>query len=311
MTIRRLRSTLPPKEPLGPVRGLAITIKAFIKRHPVAAYFFLAFAISWGGVLVVAAPGGIPAPNDEQYETLLPIAILAMVAGPSVAGILLTGLVSGKAGLREFGSRLLKWRVRTRWYAVALLAAPLAFTAVYLVLSLTSSGFLPRILASDDKAPVLLMGVFAGLVAGIFEELGWTGFATYTLLGSTRCGVLDTGLVVGVPWAVWHLLVALWASGTVSGGFAMASYLLDPFLFLVAFRVLMVWVYDRTGSLLVAILMHTSLTASSLILGPGVAGAPLMTFDLVWAAALWAAIGAVALAQGGHLSRGASRRRVA
>jgi len=287
------------------------TIRAFVKNHPVPSYFALVFAISWGGVLVVAAPGGIPAPNDEQYETLLPIAILAMVAGPSVAGIFMTGLVYGKAGLREFGSRLLNWRVRARWYAVALLAAPLAFTAVYLVLSLTSSEFLPSILASDDKSSVLLMGVFAGLMAGVFEELGWTGFATPTLLGRMRYGVLATGLVVGVTWAVWHLLVALWASGTVSGEFTLASYLLDPFLFLVAYRVLMVWVYDRTGSLLVAILMHTSLTASSLILGPGVAGAPLVTFDLVWAAALWAAIGALALAQGGHLSRGAPRRRVA
>ena len=33
-------------------------------------------------------------------------------------------------------------------------------------------------------------------------------------------------------------------------------------LMLPAYRVLMVWVYDRTGSLLVAILMHASLTAT-------------------------------------------------
>ncbi len=286
-------------------------IKPFVKSHPLLSYFALVFAISWGGVLIVAAPSGIPAPNKGQYEALLPIAILAMVAGPSVSGILLTGLAYGKAGLSEFLSRLLRWRAGARWYAVALLAAPLAFAAVYLVLSLTSSEFLPSILTSDDKASVLLMGVFAGLMAGVFEELGWTGFATPTLLGRMRYGVLATGLIVGVPWAVWHLLVALWASGTISGEFAPASYLLDPFLFLVAFRVLMVWVYDRTGSLLVAILMHASLTASSLILGPGVAGVHLVTFDLVWAAALWAVVAAVALAQGGHLSRQAPRSRVA
>jgi len=279
------------------------TIEAFIKRHPVLAFYALVFAISWGGILLVVGPGGIPAANKGQFETLLPIAILAMVAGPSVAGILLTGLVYGKAGLREFLSRLLRWRVGARWYAVALLTAPLAFTAVCLVLSLTSSEFLPGILTSDDKASVLLMGIFAGLVAGIFEELGWTGFATPTLLGRMRYGILATGLIVGVPWAVWHLLVAFWASGTISGEFALASYLLDPFLFLVAYRVLMVWVYDRTGSLLVAILMHASLTASSLILGPGVAGVRLVSFDLAWAAVLWAVAAAVAVAQGGHLSR--------
>jgi hypothetical protein len=113
-------------------------------------------------------------------------------------------------------------------------------------------------------------------------------------------------------WAVWHLLVTFWASGTISGEFALASYLLDPFLFLVAFRVLMVWVYDRTGSLLVAMLMHRSLTASSLILGAGVVGIPLVTFDLIWAAVLWAVVAAVAVANGGHLCRQPSlRRRVA
>jgi len=284
------------------------TIKAFIKRHPMLTYFALVFAISWGGVLIVVGPSGIPATNKEQFDTLFPIAILAMVAGPSVAGILLTGLLYGRAGLRAFGSRLLRWRVGARWYAVALLTAPLVFTAVLLTLSLTSSEYLPGILTSDDKASVVLMGIFAGLMAGIFEELGWTGFAIPTLL-RLRYGVLATGLIVGLPWAVWHLLVTFWASGTISGEFALASYLLDPFLFLVAFRVLMVWVYDRTGSLLVAMLMHTSLTASTLILGAGIAGVPLVTFDLIWAAVLWAVVAAVAVANGGKLSQQPLRRR--
>ena len=285
------------------------TIKAFIKRHPMLTYFALTFIISWGGILIVVGPGGIPATNKEQIDRLFPIAILAMVAGPSVAGIVLTDLLYGRAGLREFGSRLLRWRVDARWYAVALLTAPLVFTAVLLTLSLISSGFLPSILTSDNKASVLLMGIFAGLMAGIFEELGWTGFAVPTL--RMRYGVLGTGLIVGLTWAVWHLLVTFWATGTISGEFALASYLLDPFLFLVAFRVLMVWVYDRSGSLLVAILMHTSLTASTLILGAGIAGVPLVIFDLIWAAALWAVVAAVAVVNGGHLSQQALRRRVA
>jgi uncharacterized protein len=76
--------------------------------------------------------------------------------------------------------------------------------------------FLPRILTSDEKASVLLMGIFAGLMAGIFEELGWTGFAIPTLL-RLRYGVLSTGLIVGTLWAVWRLLVTFWASGTISG----------------------------------------------------------------------------------------------
>jgi uncharacterized protein len=101
--------------------------------------------------------------TPHQLQMAVPYAVPAMVLGPGVAGILLTGLIDGRAGLREFRSRLLKWRVGARWYTVALLTAPLVFAAVFIPLSLISPEFLPRIFITSDKARVLLMGVFAGL----------------------------------------------------------------------------------------------------------------------------------------------------
>ena len=84
------------------------------------------------------------------------------------------------------------------------------------------------------------------------------------------------------------------------------------FTFLPAFRVLMVWVYDRTGSLLVAMIMHVSLKASTLILQPlDVAGMRALTYDLVLAAALWLLIAALAMANGRQLSQPPVRPRVA
>ncbi len=83
------------------------SFQAFIKRHPVT-YYALAFAISWGVVLlVIGGPGGIPG-TSGQITRLLPPAVAASYAGPAVAGLLLTGLVSGGAGFRELLSRLLK-----------------------------------------------------------------------------------------------------------------------------------------------------------------------------------------------------------
>jgi hypothetical protein len=80
-----------------------------------------------------------------------------------------------------------------------------------------------------------------------------------------------------------------------------------------AYRVLMVWAYERTGeSMQVAMLMHASFSASMLIQQPlGLALVPGLAWNLVLAAALWVVVGAVALAQGGHLSRQPLRRRVA
>jgi hypothetical protein len=64
----------------------------------------------------------------------------------------------------------------------------------------------------------------------------------------------------------------------------------------------MVWVYDRTRSLLVAMLMHASLTASTVfIFVPlDIVGVPSLTWAFVLAAVLWITVAAVALAGGGE-----------
>src|SRR5918995_4504201 len=293
------------------------TIRAYIKRHKVLAYYVLVFTISWGGILfaVGVGPGGLPA-TKEQAEILFPFVLLALFAGPSMAGILLTGLLYGREGFRNLLTRMTRWRVGARWYAVALLTAPLLVTATLLALSLTSPEFLPSIFASDDKVTLVLFGIGWGLVGGdLLEELGWTGFAVPTLLRQ-RHGVLATGLFVGVLWGLWHFLISFWASGTSSGALSLAGFL-PAVLFYVgslpAYRVLMVWVYQRTDeSMLVAMLMHASFSASMLIQQPlGLALVPGLAWNLVLAAALWVVVGAVALAQGGHLSRQPLRRRVA
>ena len=128
-----------------------------------------------------------------------------------------------------------------------------------------------------------------------------------------RYGVLTTGLIVGLLWGAWHFLVNLWGSDTSSGGLSLAFFLPAVlFSFLPAYRVLMVWVYDRTGSLLMAILMHASLLAFWLISTPtAISGVALVTWYLVWAAVLWIVVAVVAVANRGHLSRQPLRTRVA
>jgi len=70
------------------------TIKAFIKKHPVLTYFALTFAISWGGVLILGAPYGMPT-TEEQSAKVWPIVFLPYFLGPSLTSLLLTGLVYG------------------------------------------------------------------------------------------------------------------------------------------------------------------------------------------------------------------------
>jgi membrane protease YdiL (CAAX protease family) len=280
------------------------TIRAFVKSHPLLSFYALAFAITWGGLIIVVGGPSEVLGSPELLGARFAFVMLAWLAGPSVASILMTGLVYGREGLRDLLTRVTRWRVGARWYAVALLTAPLLVTAVLFALSLSSPEYLPTILTTSDKGSLLLQGIVGTLVGGIFEELGWTGFATPTLLKRMRYGVLATGLIVGVLWGVAHLPLYYWgASGDLSGSLLLVVVAANILAWFPPYRVLMVWVYDRTESLLLAILMHASLTGSLVILGSLAPGWPLFTFLLVFGAVLWVVVGTIALANHGHLTR--------
>jgi membrane protease YdiL (CAAX protease family) len=289
------------------------TIRAFINRHQVLSYFVLTFAISWGGFLLVGAPGiltGTSWQSDPQFQ----VAVLAMLVGPPVAGILLTVLISGKAGLHELLSRLLRWRVGSSWYALALLIAPILEMTVLLVLSRISPVFLPSIITTDNKAALLVAGIAVGLVGGLVEELGWTGFAIPRL--RLRYSIFTTGLIVGILWGAWHLLQMWWVGGTSAEAIPLALFLplyfLSSIAQLTAYRVLMVWIYDRTESLLVAILMHASYIFSTLfVLAPPTTGLPFLVYSGVFTTVLWVVVAAVAAANHGRLSRQPLQRQMA
>lgn len=281
------------------------TIERFARRHPGLTYYTLVFVISWGGILLLVGPGGIPG-RPEQVAAMMPIALVALFAGPSLAGLACTALVHGRAGLRDLMARGLRWRVGVRAYAAALLTAPLFVAAVLFGLSRISSEFLPGIVTASDKAGLLVFGIAWGLAGGgLLEELGWTGFAVPTL--RRHYGPLATGLIVGFLWGAWHYLIAFWGSGTSTGTLSLNQFLPGMVFYvasLPAYRVLMVWLYDRTESLLLAMLMHASFSATMLILQPpSISLRAGLTWNLVLAALLWATVGAVALARRGHLSR--------
>ena len=276
-----------------------------IKRHLVLTFYALVFAISWGGILILIGSGRIPG-TAEEVERLFPFALLVQFAGPSIAGILMTGLVSGRAGLRELVARLLRWRVGIRWYAAALVVGPLVVATVLFGLSLISPVFFPGIITTDDRVALLFFGLAWGLVGGgLLEELGWTGFVVPRL--RQRHGAIATGLIVGLLWGAWHFLIAFWASIALAGEQSLAIFVAGFLAFylvaLPAYRVLMVWVYDQTASLLVAMLMHASLSASTLILQPRTTAGHL-TWNLLLAALLWIIVATVAVAKRGQLERG-------
>jgi len=276
--------------------------RAFIKRHAVLVFYVLVFALAFGPALILGGPRAFF--DSSNFATggelttsadLGPLMLVAIMAGPPIytlLAVLVTGLTFGRAGLRGLLSRTLHWRVGFRWHVLALLTAPLLWVVIQGALSFTSNAYTPGIVTADDKSTLLVTALAAGLIAGFFEEIAWTGFAAHELL--KRHGLIATGLIVGLLWCLLHLpLYGAASSGDLPRWLTLPVSL---FSWLLPYRMLMVWVYSRTRSVLIAVLMHIPLSSMSFIFGSAaMVGMPDLIFNLIFGAVLWAAVAAVAI----------------
>jgi hypothetical protein len=92
-------------------------------------------------------------------------------------------------------------------------------------------------------------------------------------------------------------LRSLLAGGQLLGALPFGFLLAQLLAWLPAYRILLVATHDRTHSLPVVMLMHASLSASTLILAhPDLSDAQSLASVLTWAALLWILAGAVVIA---------------
>jgi uncharacterized protein len=256
-------------------------------RRQLLVYFGLAYGITWGAIALLLVALDLDFSKVGINEALL--MLLFMLAGPSVAGIVLTAAFEGRAGLAGMFRRLTRLRVPLRWYALAALLVPSLLLAILLPLATwVSADYLPSL---------LVFGVAVGLLAGCLEELGWTGFATPRLLA--RYSPLRAGLILGLAWAAWHGLADF--SGSVAsmgvGGWlvSMVAYWIVP---LTGYRVLMTWAYSHHRSLALAMLMHAGYTGWLVTLTmdmPAGLGSAALAWQLPFGAAIWLAVGVVVI----------------
>jgi len=273
-------------------------MKYLIKKYPVATFYIITLLISWGGLtLLLGGPGRIT--SQPTNVPFLPLYLIT-VAGPIISGVLMTGLYQGKKGFQELFSRLLKWRISFKWYAMALIIPPLTvFTALY-ILTLFSPAFTPGIfdsginpvasafgLPEGNKITLVLFVFMLGLFNGFVEEVGWTGFATPRLL--LHQNLISAGVRLGIMWGLWHLLSNYIGSTEGAGSVSLLLYLpVMLFSFLPPFRVLMLWVYRHTESLWLALLMHASLDMFWMLSMPvSITGKERVIWYLLWAIVLW------------------------
>ena len=107
------------------------SIATWTRQHRLAAFFGLALIVSWW-VWPAYMLGWSPTPF--------------FACGPLVAALIVIGVTDGRAGYRDLGSRLIRWRVGWVWWVVAL-GTPLAVLAVATVANVTVWGAPAPVLA--------------------------------------------------------------------------------------------------------------------------------------------------------------------
>jgi uncharacterized protein len=251
-------------------------VSSTISGHPLLCYFVLAYGITWTGIFLIVGFDGLLSGELDLSRGLLVWGL--MLCGPGVSGLLLTWMFDGRAGLRTFRERMLRWRLPIRWYA-ALLVAPVTCALVAGVLWSYSSDFAPMFFAEPDKTFVVI--IFFVLVFGAFvEELGWTGFATPRM--RLIYGLTGTSLLLGFLHGVWHFMADFSGRGDTNAVLYSANFIIFWIGALVVLRMLIVWAYQHTESLLLGQLIHAFYTAPLFLLTP--AGASPAQLLLMWTA---------------------------
>ena len=153
-----------------------------------------------------------------------------------------------------------------RWYLPILLLMPVVSVVVYglmreldlpLPASPTQAQSIAQVLADLPVVSALL--IFAAFFVGTLgEELGWSGYVLDPL--QERWSALQSGLILGAVGVAWHLVPLLVIMHRAPAWIAWWC------LYAVAFRILIVWLYNNTGGSVFAVaLFHATLNLSVML----------------------------------------------
>jgi CAAX protease family protein len=204
-------------------------------------FFLLVFALS----LPFWLAGAIAAHFSIGLPFNLPLSALMLIC-PVTAAVILVHREDGPGSARRLLRRAFDYRrIRRKiWYAPIILTVPVIYLLSYQVLSLMGRPL--------PEPHIPLVGILALLVVFFIEaageELGWMGYAIAPL--QHRWNALTASIILGLVWAIWHVVPDLEAHHTM-------AWIGWQRFYTVALRILIVWIFNNTGhSVFAAILVH-------------------------------------------------------
>ena len=207
-------------------------------------FFLLVFVLSIPFWLIGAV-------TRLQLLPSLPVSAL-MAFCPLMAALILVYREHKTAGMiallkRSFDYKRISAKI---WYAPIVLMMPGVMVLAYGLMRWMD------VPLPTPQFPVLtaLLMFLAFFIGALGEELGWSGYVIDPM--QDRWGALRASILLGLVWAVWHVIPLLQAHRS-------AEWIAWYGLLTVATRVIMVWIFNNTGkSVFGAALFHAMLNIS-------------------------------------------------
>ncbi|MFX1295129.1 MAG: type II CAAX prenyl endopeptidase Rce1 family protein [Promethearchaeota archaeon] len=220
-------------------------LKNVIKEHPLTSYFIIASMSTWILLMPLVLTGlGILSVNIIWH------ALGAF--GPTIAAILVTYISQGKDGLVKLKERCFKWRVKWIWVIIVIFG-PFALFGLGILINFLFTRIWFDFYAFIVENGLVTVGAVLAWVwvnafaYGIFEEIGWRGFALPRL--QQKYIAIRATTILWIFWGLWHIpmffyklplaMAPLWALGMYIGA------------------IIMTFIFNSTqGSVLMGIFFH-------------------------------------------------------
>jgi pimeloyl-ACP methyl ester carboxylesterase/membrane protease YdiL (CAAX protease family) len=225
-------------------------MKDWVKRHPLASYFFVAYVVSWS----IAIPLALQAQGVLAERLPWSLHYLTMF-GPAAAALLIARLLQEPAWTaertepRSFARGIYWWTVGfgspLLLFVGALIAARIASQTSPTWTSLGHVNYLPDL-------GLTAWGLWLATALG--EELGWRGFALPRL--QRTHSAMSSTVLLAIGWAAWHLPAFFYLPSYTAMGL---QVLPGFFLGVLAGAIVLTWLYNSSGgSVFAAALWHAS-----------------------------------------------------
>jgi hypothetical protein len=205
-------------------------LSSVVKRHPIITFFVLSYALAW-----MLVPFG----SFGAY-------------GPLVAALIVIPITQGVAGLKELGLRVVRWRVRWYWYALAL-GVPLAVHLAVVGLNVATGAGVPSLTFTSLTTFLMVFAIrLVNPTEGpLGEHPGWNGVALPGLQADRS--PLLAAMILAPLVAGWHLPLFFLEEGGLQ-----PPMLVGGLVTTMAVTFWYTWLFNHTGgSVLMVVVAHS------------------------------------------------------